>query len=573
MIPPAVNPPILSTPQNLETTKPFSFGPDIIAFNNFSYAPDLYDYYWGLNTTAMVGSYVSMCEDGIATLYEEEGSLGTNGLVRVFGWLDLEGWTGLGNLTLKLRVRLQTLNQLPTDLRFHVSIESWNYAPIWSNETIWAQTSDTGWLVLEIPILKADIDYIWDAYTYKFSWGWYDDTDSNTYINAQMDYFEVSGEKVPGEVLQMHRQVSTAPTVHSFDLRSGNDIDTAAVSYTTGVSCRDSLGFGNNEMVSLYPAICISLDPDVIRVPIWKDGRTITQSSFNLVESINISVTVSEDGRYKVVYHFDRLYVGINEVIANEETDRSPMIELATEALALNPSLGQFLTLDERYQRENVDYIDDERLVHSGTWIAFDLDHTKPRSNSDLLNLGSTDLKMDATLIMTLPWNDGIFRISLDYDVIFKHLVVETTSPHTGGSTTENVVSMGLERSLYRFTDSFDYLKFMDIKDTHILDLDVPYDNGLVSIQDVNNSAFISETINGDNWWFVERQYPPNVTLLLTAEDSYFDGVDHSFDRYVTDYWRSDYLWAHLDDFTTRVYTITMDVWWYSYYRIEVLYV
>jgi len=573
MVPLPISSPILTTPQNLETTKPFSFGPDVITFNNFSYVPELYDHYWALNTTTTGGSYISICEDGFATLYEEESSSGSNGLVRVFGFLDLEGWTGIGDLTLKLRIRLQTLNELPADLRFYVSIETWNYSLIWSNETIWDDSSDTDWIVLEIPILKADISHLWLPYTYKFSWGWYDNTDSNTYIKAQMDYLEVTGEKVPSEVLQMHRYVSTAPTVHSFEIHSGDDIDRAAVSYTTGVSCWDSLGYGSNELVALYPAICISLDPDINRVQMQRDGRTITQSSFNLIESVNVSVTVSHGSSNRVVYHFDKLVVGVNEVIGNDDIDRSPMINLATEALALNPSLGRFLTFDERYQREDVDHIDDERLVHSGTWFTFDLDHTRPRSMSDLLNLGSTDLKMDAFILMTLPWNDGIFRISLDYEVIFKHLVVETTFPQTEGSTTQNVVNVDLERSLYRFTDAFDYLKFIDIKHTHILDLDVPYDNELVSIQEVNSSAHISETINGDNWWLVERHYPPNVTLLLTAEESYFDEVIHSFDHYATDYWRSNYHWVHLDDWTTRDYAITLEDWRYSFHRVEVLYV
>ena len=574
LIPPTVSAPVLSTPQNLETTKPFSFGPDVITFNNFSYAPELYDHYWALNTTTIEGSYISKCEDGIAFLYEEEGSSSSNGLIRVTGWLNLEGWTGLGNLTLELRIRLQTLNELPTNLRFYVSIETWSYTPIWSNETTWLDSSDTDWLVLEIPILKADIDYnIWDADTYRFTWGWYDSTDPDIHIKAHIDYFEVTGEKVPSEVLQMHRYVSTAPTVHSFELYSGDDIDRAAVSYTTGVSCWNSLGYGSTEMVAVYPAICTVLDPDVIRVLMQRDGRTIIQSSFNLVESINVSVTVSHSSSNKVVYHFDRLYIGVNEAIGNDEADRSPMIELATEALALNPSLGQLLTLEDRYQMEDVDHIDDERLVHSGTWIAFDLDHTRPRSNGDLLSLGSTDLKMDATLIMMLPWYEGIFRFSLDYEVIFKHIVVETTSPQTEGSTTENVVSLNLERSLYRFTDSFDYLKFMDITHTHILDLDVPYDNSLVSIQEVNNSAFLRETINGDDWWLVERHYPPNVTLRLTAEDSYFDGVTHSFDRYVTDYWRNGYLWAHLDDCMTIDFILILEDWWSSYYRIKTQYI
>ena len=573
MIPPTVSPPVLSTPQNLETTKPFSFGSDVITVNNFSYVSELYDYYWALNTTTQGGSYVSTCEDGIATLREEEGSLGSNGLVRVFGFLDLEGWTGLGNLTFRMRIRLQTLNEIPTDLRFRVSIESWNYNPIWSNETTWTDSSDTGWLVLEIPIIATvHEDRPRFPYTYKFSWGWYDDTDSNTYIKTQMDYLTVTGEKVPGEVLEMHQYVCTAPTVQSFDLHSGDDTDRAAVSYTTGVSCRDSLGYGgSNSMIALDPAICVSLDPDVIKVPLWRDGRPITRSSFNLVESINISITVSQASS-KVVYHFYRLYVGVNEVIATRESDRSPMIELATEALAMNPSLGQFLTLDEIYQRENVDSIDDERLVHSGTWFAFDLDRSNPRSINDLLNLGSTDLKMGATSIVSLPWKPGVFRISIDYEIVFKHLIVETTSPQIGGSTTEDVVSMDLERSLYRFTDAFDYFWFLDTKDTHILDLDVPYDNGLVSIQDVNNSAYIRETINGDNWWLVERDYLPNVTILLNAEASYFDGVLYNFDRYVTNYWRRDYHWAHLDDWTIRDYTITMEEW-YNYYRIEVLYI
>ena len=94
-----------------------------------------------------------------------------------------------------------------------------------------------------------------------------------------------------------------------------------------------------------------------------------------------------------------------------------------------------------------------------------------------------------------------------------------------------------------------------------------------MSIQEVNNSALLHETINGDNWWLVERHYPPNVTLLLTAEDSYSDGITHIFDRFVTDYWRSNYLWAHLDDWTTRNFTITLEDWWCSYYRIEVLYI
>ena len=468
----------------------------VITKDYFNYISETFDEYWSLESTSYHQTSVS---SGIATVSEGSGATGSNAYVT--GVLDLNSWTGIGDLSISVRVRAQSEYSGSSSVtQFRMGIKKMTGETIWSYTKYWTYTKDTDWVTLSTSITQTNIQ---KGGTYLFYWGYRDSWLTDHSQMVSIDYFSISGDKYPEDTLvNNYAGITTKPKDTSFTMSYNHDTDKVGVSYCTSVSVADSLGFGTDSSPIISSAISIGLNPDEDSYYYW--GNNI---EWNEVDKVKITIEIRDAWTGALISDTPTIeQVYVNEADDDSVGDINPdmafdAMNLVLDAIGLIPEVGGFISFIGKVYLFGVKYstqIGENTLTQQSTTgtassefnyrgPAYVVGHTLPGD-------GSTDFKMQFKINPSLI-PGTIYRFSIKYDVTMKHVKQSLPFLSQYWYTTESYTTK-------QYSENFDYI-YLDKADTSIVDIDNPFLINAMSLDRLDPSTDIFATKNGAGWYVI----------------------------------------------------------------------
>ena len=258
---------------------------------SFDYLPEWYTVFWTFDPNdENVAEYydLSMTTSGIGRLSEAPGAYDAKAFV--FGDIDLSSWTGVSDLTLRIKMCVSSSYYGSGDIThidFGLADSGRNI--LWSDSRSWKYTQNTGFWTIESTVPYADLAGVDE---FLFYWGYHDMTYTFYNVVIQMDEVEVYGDKYPeGKLVNTNIGTTSSgyknPEIYTYE--NNYDSDDVIVSYGTAIYNANSLGVGLESDPSIHSAIDISLNPDMYE-------GTLGSKSYNLIDSLRITITVGDGG-------------------------------------------------------------------------------------------------------------------------------------------------------------------------------------------------------------------------------------------------------------------------------------
>ncbi len=407
--------------------------------NDFTYTDDYFKQLWTLDLcnwdSEDYGYHVRSCDSGKAEISEVSGKAGTSAYVS--GVFDLSSWTGLSDLDLELKVRVQSSycgSSSVTQLR--LGIVTWHDSPItkWTYYEKFTYTTDTGWIIKHLTIPKENL--ISYGGCYRFYWGYYDSWSTNWNQKVSIDYLKVTGDAYPeATLIRAKEAVMTRPQVDAFMLEPEYDHDRVDIGFSTKISGVDSLGFGYSSEPLIESAIHIALDPDV-----ENSYGFYTYRHSNLINYAMISIKIEnmQTGfRYQPLLE----YAWTNEV--NEVAGDCQELDIAWDVLGvIGGVIGLAGTITGTVPVAAAGAI--IKLVATGgglitDWVTKEYNNYTLTAAYDSINkrtyvlieynkdnCGSTDLKLKLAVRPSFDFGydkrNTLYRFSIDYEVGLKNI-------------------------------------------------------------------------------------------------------------------------------------------------------
>lgn len=525
--------------------------------NDFTYTDDYFKQLWLLDLcnwdTVNYNYHARSCDDGIVEISEVSGKAGSSAYVS--GALDLSSWTGIGDLNLEIKVRVQSSycgSSSVTQLR--LGIVTWGESPVtkWSYYEKFTYTKDTGWIVKQITIPEENL-ISYGGY-YRFYWGFYDSWSHDWNQKVSIDYLKVTGDAYPeATLIRAQEAVTTKPQVNAFMIEPEFDHDRVDIGYSTKVSGIDTLGFGYVDEPLIESAIQIVLDPD--------EDKNAAHYRYNLVDFVMITIQI-ENVISGNLYEPRLEGVWTNEV--NEvEGDMAELdtfwdvvgligtyVAAAAGIICLIPggqiaapvaAVGGIVSGLAALGGAITDYATKEYETYTLTTV-YDPTAKKTYVKIDFNEpkLGSTDLKLKLAVRPIFDFinnRNTYYRVKIDYDVGLKHV--------------QHRINKETDFAPISYSECFDYITYDTTQDNvRIVDknsctfLDGTlmdfYFNAPVSLSG-DPGDYVLETVNGPQWYLVVGSSGNSVYLDAPDQFTYsILFVDHlfQFEKIEMRYWQ-----------------------------------
>jgi hypothetical protein len=545
----------------------------LIAGNEFLYNPDAYLQYWSFYSE---GNHETSCQNGIATVYETSGTRTSGAYVQ--GYLDLSMWTRLSSIQLEVRFKATSDyyggNYQVTRATFGLTKPGLNPAIpnniLWSSGgESWLYTTDTGWITRTYTISTGELPLLLNEYQeYDFFWGFEDFWDRNWNQHVYLDYFRVYGDSPPGPLILAKDVYHTEPTLKVFEYGSV-DMDQVAVSYSTSINAKNTLGFLDGSVTDphIESSICVALESD--RLSAYDTINGESWKWYNVVDRVNITISITKGtsaaGGPNVIE-----YVKVNQPL-NKGPDAGEvmagLLGLIAEPIGWIEPWGGVVKLG--INALTYSFKDLARFEYNYDSLTFEYGTGYTTAIFDFANLryaeeahGTEDFKMSMMAEVPYLQDTGIFSVNVDYEVVLKQVLID--------KDVNGITLISETYNPYYFHDHLELIHLNDFTNIHLVQF---------SSNDADNSHITCTAGSGTTVY--NTGYPGNWKIIdgsavtVTADPDYDRYIGPNprlflFNRMETSFWTEGRLrlFPIATSSRTLTYTFNPEAYYYHFHAV-----